>query len=350
MDFSVPSNKEANTIEIQGLVPKYINDSADFLTEIIGQSSLYGTPMAPGEILDIVDILAGRIAFRHSNSNIATVAFDRVDFHGPIYHQDLIQAKGHILSVGRSSMVIKIAVYRFDIQSRTFEMVQSSWVTMVAILKQGVPNKNIPQLIYTEQEVKFEKEAEERKNLTAQWLKDQTSNLNSVLIASQIQTDHNKSKKDFLSIPETELIIRHAFMPRDLNMNSTVFGGAVLLLMHRVAIQCSRAFTKNPNMVTLTMNRISFKKPIFPRDFVEMISRVVYVNDTFLEVEIEVSVTRFDTQESFMSHNGYFSISSRDKNGALQKITTGLKLDDEDQISLHRFHKAKLRQQFFEPC
>jgi hypothetical protein len=52
-------------------------------------------------------------------------------------------------------------------------------------------------------------------------------------------------------------------------------------MQDKVALYCARNFTKNPNMVTVSMNRIFFKLPITMDDIVTMHARVCsarYVN------------------------------------------------------------------------
>lgn len=329
---------------------KRIKESSDFVAEVIGEHSLLGSPMLPATVLDMIDILAGRVARRHSGSNIATVAFDRVDFHAILFHQDLIQAQGHILSVGASSMVIKITVFRYDLMTRQWQLVVTAFVTMVAILEQGIPNKGIPSLEYSPGEERFKLEADDRKKRSMQWMKEQGEVANKAheLEVATLEEPCNKNKQEYLTMAETTLIVRHTFMPRDLNFNQTVFGGEVLIWMHKVAIQCARSFTKNPHMFTLSMNRVSFKKPIWSTDGVEMTARVVFVNSTTLEVEIDVCVTRWRDGSVEPSHSGYFTIENRDADGKPLFIPTGLKLSDSDPECLLRYHKAKLRRHFFE--
>ena len=89
-------------------------------------------------------------------------------------------------------------------------------------------------------------------------------------------------------------------------------------------------------MLTVSMNRVTFKKPLFPNDVVEMRARVVYPQETnkkeekidkinnfidlycryvrthVLEVEIDVIVQRI-TGERIPSHSGYFIILNADE-------------------------------------
>ena len=104
--------------------------------------------MQAGAILDLMDVLAGRIAIRHSGSSVATISFDRVDLTYPILHQDLVRLEGQLVAVGNSSMTIEVQGYRKHLTMRQFMPIQRSYITMVAIHEVGKPNRDIPGLRY----------------------------------------------------------------------------------------------------------------------------------------------------------------------------------------------------------
>ncbi|KAG6595991.1 RxLR-like protein [Phytophthora cinnamomi] len=65
--------------------------------------------------------------------------------------------------------------------------------------------------------------------------------------------------------------------------------------MDKVALQCAKGFTRNRNMTTESMNRISFKLPIHIDDIVTMLARVCSVREFNLEVEVEVFISHVRT-------------------------------------------------------
>jgi acyl-CoA thioesterase YciA len=113
-----------------------------------------------------------------------------------------------------------------------------------------------------------------------------------------------------------------------------------------VATACARRFTRNPHTITLAMNRLLFKEPIFTTDLVEMTARVVYVRQYTLEVEIAVTLRRLDGRE-VPSHSGYFTVLNYDDTGFKHPIVTGLKLGDDDPESLLRYLQARRRHEFW---
>ena len=325
-----------------------ISESRDSLSEIVGDESAHGQRMQAGAILDLMDVLAGRISIRHSESMVATLSFDRVDLIYPILHQDLVRLDGQLVWVGNSSMTIEVRGYRKDLSAREFMPVQRSFITMVAIEEVGKANRNIPGLRYeTPEEEKIRDDALRRRELNTQWHEVQEAKVGAgQLKAAEVEEDSNREKREFLSPAESEIEVSRVFLPRNLNRAGTIFGGDVLLWMDRLATYTARHFTRNRNMVTIAMNRIFFKQPIFSTDLVQMKARVVYVRNFTLEVEIAVTLER-PGGERVPSHSGTFIVLNYDEAGFKRPIVTGLRLADDDQEGLRAYEKAKARHRFW---
>jgi acyl-CoA hydrolase len=306
--------------------------------------------MAAGAVLDTLDICAGYTAAKFSGSRVVTLAFDRVDLSHPILHQDLVRAEGRVVSVGRSSMVVHVRAYRQDLLSRQFELVQESYVTMVAVDEKLRPNPNIPAVVYddAEEEKRINKILLSRKEANENWQQCQKYiEQSGPFSASEIEDAINREGKlEFMSIPKTQVNVKRIFFPKNLNYHNTVFGGDILLWMDRVATQCARQFTRNRHVFTKHMQRVFFKQPILITDVVEMNARVVYVGKCTLEVEINVSLERA-SGEVFESHSGYFTLLNCNEAGWKRPIITGLQLADDDQFSLRSYVQAKERRKLW---
>jgi acyl-CoA hydrolase len=329
---------------------KRLSESSAYLAEIVGEESLFGTRMASGSVIDLLDICAGYTAAKYSGSRVVTLAFDRVDLSHPILHQDLVRAEGRVVSVGRSSMVVHVRAYRQDLLSRQFELVQESYVTMVAVDEKLRPNPNIPTIIYddAEEEKRINKILLSRKEANETWQQcqkfvEQSGPHSAVEVEDRI---NREGKLEFMSIPQTQVNVKRIFFPKNLNYHNTVFGGDILLWMDRVATQCARQFTRNRHVFTKHMQRVFFKQPILITDVVEMNARVVYVGKCTLEVEINVSLERA-SGEVFESHSGYFTLLSCNEAGWKRPLITGLLLSDDDQASLKSYMQAKERRKLW---
>ncbi|MEE8396755.1 MAG: hotdog domain-containing protein [bacterium] len=319
-------------------------DSRLAFAEIVGEESLQGQRMQAGAILDLIDVLAGRIAARHAGGAVVTLCFDRVDLVYPILHQDLVRMEGRLVAVGNSSLTVFIQGYRRDLLSREFVPIQHCFVTMVAVDKTLRPNADIPGLLLeSAEEKRLNADARDHKERSTEWEgRLESSGHGGPLEVAEVEDSFAREKKEWLAPGETEIALRRIFLPRHNNILGTIFGGDILLWMDRVATYTARHFTRNPHMVTIAMNRIFFRQPIFNTDVVELTARVVHVRNYTLEVEIDVRAQRFSGEE-VQSHCGYFTVLNYDEAGFKRPIVTGLKLSGDDQPGLRRYLQSRKR-------
>lgn len=73
--------------------------------------------------------------------------------------------------------------------------------------------------------------------------------------------------------------------PNTTNNYSTLFGGTLMEWMDEIGFVVATRFTRQ-RMVTVSMDRIDFKKPIPAGHMVELIGEVVRVGNTSLDVEV----------------------------------------------------------------
>ncbi|RQM12574.1 hypothetical protein B5M09_011499 [Aphanomyces astaci] len=293
------------------------------LTTLQGDESLRGRWMSQGPILERMDMLGAAIACKYDNvpsvlclfallmhsmrasratqGGCATVSFDQVESHVPVYHGDLFQLEGQILNINNTSTSIHISGYRVDMLTGTTTHTHDAILTFVAIDKNGRPRSGLPKLvsplnptfvpfmyvvrttyslpIYTTDMFVIcwqrANKAAQRKELGARWRKIQEE----VDAMEYIRKDMldvnplNASRTTFVPVKATLVEVQNLFLPKHLNMNNTIFGGEILQWM--VAVFCARKFTKNVHMATITMNRIVFQLPITTNDVVSMKARVV---------------------------------------------------------------------------
>lgn len=91
--------------------------------------------------------------------------------------------------------------------------------------------------------------------------------------------------------PEETPVLRIVPMPADTNPHGTIFGGWVLSQIDLAGSvpACTRA--QGP-VVTVSMNSVRFKEPVFVGDLVSIYARVVKVGKTSLTVDVEVFAQR----------------------------------------------------------
>jgi len=81
--------------------------------------------------------------------------------------------------------------------------------------------------------------------------------------------------------------VSELMMPGDVNNLGHVFGGVVLSMVDRAAAVAAMRHAGRP-CVTVSIDRVDFREPIYAGELVTCVARVNYVGRTSLEVGVEV--------------------------------------------------------------
>ncbi|MFQ5496928.1 MAG: acyl-CoA thioesterase [Nitrosopumilus sp.] len=92
-----------------------------------------------GEILKHIDMVAGIVAQRHSQSNAVTVCMDSVNFLKPVFVGNVLTLTARINYVHNSSMEIEVKAEVEDIITGIKTIAGNAFVTFVALDKNGKP-------------------------------------------------------------------------------------------------------------------------------------------------------------------------------------------------------------------
>src|SRR5688572_27270370 len=108
-------------------------------------------------------------------------------------------------------------------------------------------------------------------------------------------------------IASSETRIFKAVFPNTTNHYDTLFGGSAMHLMDEVAFITATRFSRQ-KMVTVSSDKIDFKKPIPAGTIVEVVGRVVDVGRTSLKVRIEVYIEEMYAEGRDMAITGMFTM------------------------------------------
>ena len=87
--------------------------------------------------------------------------------------------------------------------------------------------------------------------------------------------------------------IRVMMMPRDTNAHGTIFGGVLLSYIDQAGAVEARKHTPH-KFVTVAMDKVEFKKPVFVGDVLSFNTRLVKVGRTSMTIKVEVEAERFE--------------------------------------------------------
>jgi acyl-CoA thioesterase YciA len=86
--------------------------------------------------------------------------------------------------------------------------------------------------------------------------------------------------------------IRVMMMPRDTNAQGTIFGGVLLSHIDQAGAIGAREYAPH-TYVTVAMEKVEFKNPVFVGDVLSFYTRVVRVGRTSITIHVHVAAERF---------------------------------------------------------
>ena len=119
--------------------------------------------------------------------------------------------------------------------------------------------------------------------------------------------------------PQGELSIRTLAMPADTNQNGDIFGGWLLSQMDLAGSVFAYKTTLSRN-VTVAIEAMTFRKPVYVGDLVSVYGSRVRVGRTSITVHIEAWVQRRGESGVILVTDGNFTYVSIDDNGRPQVI------------------------------
>ncbi len=121
-------------------------------------------------------------------------------------------------------------------------------------------------------------------------------------------------------IDVSETRIFKAVFPNTTNHYDTLFGGSAMQMMDEVAFIAATRFTRK-KVVTVSSDKIDFKKPIPAGTIIELIGRVTYIGSTSLKVKVEIFIEQMYTNEREKAITGTFTFVAIDDQKRPAKIS-----------------------------
>jgi acyl-CoA thioesterase YciA len=122
--------------------------------------------------------------------------------------------------------------------------------------------------------------------------------------------------------PVGQVCIRTLAMPADANQNGDIFGGWLLSQMDLGGGVFASKIAKS-RTVTVAIEAMNFRKPVFVGDLVSVHANLVKVGRTSITVHLEAWVLRRKEMHSILVTDGNFTYVSIDDSGHPQAIQQG---------------------------
>jgi uncharacterized protein (TIGR00369 family) len=130
---------------------------------------------------------------------------------------------------------------------------------------------------------------------------------------------------------ESMATLSESMMPDQLNHHGNVFGGEILALVDKVGGVVARRHARMP-VVTVSIDRVEFREPIYAGDFVEARGRIVHVGRTSMDIEVTVEAEDLLTGSRRQTNRCFLTFVALDRLNGRPTPVPGLTLEtDEDR-------------------
>lgn len=120
-------------------------------------------------------------------------------------------------------------------------------------------------------------------------------------------------------IRKSRTTIFKAVFPNTTNHYDTLFGGTAMQLMDETAFIAATRFSRQ-QMVTVSSDKIDFKKPIPAGTIVELDGYITHVGNTSLKVRVDIFVEEMYTDSREKAVSGEFTFVAIDEHKKPVKI------------------------------
>jgi acyl-CoA hydrolase len=104
-----------------------------------------------------------------------------------------------------------------------------------------------------------------------------------------------------------------AVFPNTTNHYDTLFGGTAMLYMDEVAFITATRYSRQ-KMVTVSSDRIDFKRPIPHGTIIELVGKVNYIGTTSLKVRVDIFIEEMYSESKEKAITGEFTFVAIDDN------------------------------------
>lgn len=114
-----------------------------------------------------------------------------------------------------------------------------------------------------------------------------------------------EKQKEAIKNSETHVV--KCVFPNTTNHYDTLFGGTALQWMDEVAFITASRFSRQ-KMVTVSSDKVDFKKPIPSGTFAELIGKVTMVGNSSLKVKVEIFIEQMHENHRELAVIGEFTM------------------------------------------
>lgn len=304
--------------------PKEASESATTLCEILG-----GDGFAPlSEVLELMDLAAGRTAHRHVGDQVVTASFEELTVCAPVPCGALVRVSARVVATGRSSVLLRVEAAAERVTERRFVDCVRAYATFVAV---GAV-RHVPPLLTTD-----EAGSNARKRLSA--ARRAFAAVSPVPLELRAS---GPSDGERVLTGDATLRFQKQYLPRHRNFAGMVFGGDLLATTARLAAYAARRLARDSaDARVVAIKYFSFVHPIEPMNLWRLVARIAAVDSAHVFVEVSASISCAANGATVVhSHDALYAVLLVDPAGAPVACPATIDFSDADEDERRAHHRA----------
>jgi len=133
---------------------------------------------------------------------------------------------------------------------------------------------------------------------------------------------------------ESYTVLSESMMPDQLNHHGNVFGGVILALVDKCGGVVARRHARLP-VVTVSIDRVEFREPVYANDYVEAHGRIVYVGRSSMDILVTVEAEQVETGLRRQTNRCILTYVALDKLNGKPATVPPLTLETDEDRRLH---------------
>jgi acyl-CoA hydrolase len=133
------------------------------------------------------------------------------------------------------------------------------------------------------------------------------------------------------TVKESEAETTIVMLPSDANPLGNVFGGIILKHVDLIAGLVAKRHAGHANIVTASLDSMTFSKPVFIGNALILKARLNYVKRSSMEVEVNIEAEDLNTSQKSLTGTAYVTLVALNEKGKSVEVPKLILQNDEEE-------------------
>jgi acyl-CoA hydrolase len=144
-------------------------------------------------------------------------------------------------------------------------------------------------------------------------------------------TNNTQTNRIGKTVKDSEAETTLVMLPSDANPLGNVFGGIILKHVDLIAGLVAKRHAGHANIVTASLDSMTFSKPVFIGNALILKARLNYVKRSSMEVEVNIEAEDLNTSQKLLTGTAYVTLVALNEKGKPVEVPKLILQNDEEE-------------------